>query len=147
MTRTKDKQRTIEGVERELEEVRTRLAEMQTELARVSAVPEISWDGVSEETAQELVEAEKKRLTLPHLITAAEVKAKELELELVRLRVPEAESQTAKAYAVRGEKKAKLDEAQEEHDVADGEWNGLLRLNKDLKATEHRLTKELADKG
>jgi hypothetical protein len=142
MTKTKERPRTPQTVEAELEEVRTRLAEMRSELAELSQAPEISWDASEDEMGQ-LADDERRRFVLPHQIRAGELREKELELELTQLRLPEIEPRTTQAYDVVLAKKRKLEAAEAEFKAADGEWNDLLRLGRELKADAHRLSKEV----
>jgi chromosome segregation ATPase len=143
MTKTNAKARIIEGIERELEEVQGRLAEMRSELKRLQEVPEISWDGVSEETVNELAEAEKQRLTLPHLIGAGEIKELELRLELAKARQPEAQRETVRCYDTLQIAKEKLREAEDEYNAASIAHGDAMERERDLKGEVHRLSKEI----
>ena len=144
-TRTKEKPRTLQTVEAELQEVRGRVAELRGELQVASEVPEVSWDGVTPESLEELAESEKKRLILPHHIRAGEIRERELMAEIAELRMPAADAAIEEHYQkVQATEEAKR-KAQEEYDAASLAWSEAVKHRHGLVAEKRQAERELAE--
>jgi hypothetical protein len=146
MTKTKEKARTIETVERELEEVRSAVAAMRSELAELSEPPRVGWDGVSPETLSQISEADSKRSALPAAIEDGERRILELELELVRLQQPGARAKIEEAYADWQADEEEVRQLKERAKAKNYEWLEALQHEQDLQMEERRLAGEIANR-
>ncbi len=144
MTRTKEKRRTVEAVERELEAVRERLDELRAELREVSEAPQISWDEATPETLGRIGRADTKRAALPVAIDAGEVRELELRCELAGLRAPAAREDVERRYEAMLEANERLRSSEEEYEAARFAWADAVECARALEMEERRLAGEIA---
>jgi chromosome segregation ATPase len=144
MTRTKEKRRTVEAVERELEAVRERLEELRAELREASEAPQISWDGVTPETLERIGRADTKRAALPVAIDAGEVRELELSRELAGLRAPAAGEDVERCYEAMQAADERRRLAEKEYEAARFAWDDAVERARALEMEERRLAGEIA---